>query len=370
MSFFKKIFGAVNNTNTRRLYGTVEDWQAANKAELKNFENNITEGVENGNVPATMLGRFLVVNGEADKGEAVLSQAIADNVENASKDYSDAMALYYIQNGKYNRSAKNDKWFEKWIRASEECVKEGEENAESRMADIYTTCYSIKDPEFENIVGRIIELYEVAVAKHQSMGALNYGRFIKGTLSCDEYKQMNTPSYRPLNDAEPYFIQAMQDEKGTQFENSAYNALISFYSELVSKNLFESLDEYFKGGELETLRNQSTQIYNKGIKHFRRKNPDALTDGFQESLDSYMAHLELVILADKLRENKDFKDIADNFVWQVSKKHFPNAVTTIPKDECLNTMISYFIENKQALTKDGDFSQAFYDFVDRRLAKV
>ncbi|MBA3925720.1 hypothetical protein [Listeria rustica] len=370
MTFFKKLFGGISNINAQKMYGTVDDWIHASPNEIKRYRENIMAGVQNKAVPPGMLGSFLMVLGEGEAGEKILSDAIADNLENADKDYSESLSYYYVHHENYNAALKQNKWFKKWIDSSEKCVQQGQKNAESRLADIYDTCYSIKDKEFENIVGRIIELYEVATAKHQSLAALNYGSFIKNELSSTDFKKRSPQNYRPLEDSEPYLIQAVQDEKGTDFEDSACNILISFYSELVSKNLFESLDEYFKGGELETLRNQSTQIYNKGTKHFRRKNPDALTDGFQESLDNYMAHLELVILADKLRENKDFKDIADNFVWQVSKKHFPNAVITIPKDECLNTMISYFTENKQALTKDGDFSQAFYDFVDRRLAKV
>ncbi|MBC2369348.1 hypothetical protein HBP99_11930 [Listeria booriae] len=368
MSFFKKILGGINYNSAKNLYGTVEDWEAASPSELKKYKENIAQAVEAKHITPGMLGRFLIVTGDAEEGERILNNAVQDGVENAEKDYSDTLAYYYVQKGKYNTAVKQDKWFNKWINASEKCVEQGQKNAESSLANIYTTCYGINDSEFENIVGRIVDLFEVATTKHQSMAALNYGRFIESTLSSDDYRRRNTPNYRSLQDAEIYFIQAVKDEKGTQFEESAHNSLVSFYSSLVNIRLHEILDSYFKQEEFSTTSKETVSIYQNGLKYLKQK--DEVSKAVKKSLDNYMAHFDFVILASILRKNKDFKEIADNYVWQVSKKHFPNAHVTIPKDECLTEMTTYFMGNEDELIKEHNFSQAFYDFIEKILAKA
>ncbi|MBC1502699.1 hypothetical protein HB825_13960 [Listeria booriae] len=92
MRFFKKILGIINHNNAKNLYGTVGDWEAASPSELKKYKENIAQAVEAKHITPGMLGRFLVVTGDAEEGERVLNNAIQDGVENAEKDYSETLS--------------------------------------------------------------------------------------------------------------------------------------------------------------------------------------------------------------------------------------------------------------------------------------
>ncbi|MBC1334631.1 hypothetical protein HB820_04925 [Listeria booriae] len=368
MGFLKKILGGTSYTNTQRLYGTVEDWEKASPSELKRYRENIAQAVGRKEVTPGMLGRFLIVQGEFEAGEKILSDAVQDGSANADKDYSEILSYYYSSQGKYNVAAKHDKWFEKWIDASEKCVEQGQNLAETRLADIYSVCYGINDPEFENKVGRIVELFEIAVAKHQSMAALNYGRFIENTLSSEEYKQKNGINYRPFDDAKSYFLQAIKDEKGTQFEASANEAIMWHYVECMKRILYSSLDVYFEKNDLTGMYSKINTYYQEAQKYL--KNGGVMKESIEESLNDYRTYFELVLLADELRMIPSFSEITDNFVWQIIKKHYPNAPVTIPKEECLMRMATYFVEHKKELTRNRNYSQAFYDFIEKRLTKI
>ncbi|MBC1233692.1 hypothetical protein [Listeria booriae] len=368
MRFFKKILGRINHNNAKNLYGTVEDWEASSPSELKKYKENIAQAVEAKHITPGMLGRFLVVTGDAEEGERVLNNAVQDGVENAEKDYSETLSYYYVSKGKYNTALKHDKWFEKWIDASEKCVEQGQNLAETRLADIYSACYGINDPEFENKLGRIVELFEIAGAKHQSMAALNYGRFIENTLSSEEYKQKNGINYRPFDDAKSYFLQAIKDEKGTQFEASANEAIMWHYVECMKRILYSSLDVYFEKNDLTGMYSKINTYYQEAQKYL--KNGGVMKESIEESLNDYRTYFELVLLADELRLIPSFSEITDNFVWQIIKKHYPDAPVTIPKEECLMRMATYFVEHKKELTRNRNYSQAFYDFIEKRLTKI
>ncbi|MBC1233691.1 hypothetical protein [Listeria booriae] len=368
MGIFKKLLTGITSSNVMGKYGTLEDWQKASPNELKKYKENIKLGVEQKTVPKIILGSFLMVEGkgEEEEGERILREAMDEGVENAERDYSAALAYYYMQKGKFNTALKKDKWFPKWIEASEKCVEQGYKNAESSLADIYSACYGINDPEFDNKVGRIVELFEVAAAKHQSMAALNYARFIKKTLSSDEYRQKNTPNYKPLEEAKPYFLQAIKDEKGTQFESSAYEAILWYYVDFMQREVYDALDGY--ASERKLTNKNMNKLYEEVVTYLKHCGDKKVI--IQKSVTSCVAQLELIILASELKAVPSLREVADNYVWQVSKKHFQKTTASIPKEECLAKMIAYFVEHKEELVKEHEFNQAFYDFIEKRIAKV
>lgn len=125
------------------------------------------------------------------------------------------------------------------------------------------------------------------------MGALNYARFIKKTLSSDEYRQKNTPNYKPLEEAKPYFLQAIKDEKGTQFESSAYEAILWYYVDFMQREVYDALDGY--ASERKLTNKNMNKLYKEVVTYLKYCGDKEVI--IQKSVTSCVAQLELIILA-------------------------------------------------------------------------
>ncbi|MDT0108921.1 hypothetical protein QJV45_00520 [Listeria booriae] len=365
MSILKNIFGGINKKNAIIKYGTVDDWKKASPSQLNEYRKNIEMGIDNGQLTSPMLGRFLIVVGDSEQGEEILYQAIQDDIEGANGDYVDTISYYYMKKGKYNSSAKNDKWFDRWIKAGEKCVENGEENAEVRLADIYKSCYNIADPEFDKIVSRITTLYQVAVKKHQRKGALNYGLFILDKIGTEEFKLINPKQYRNWEDAEPYLMQALKDEKSTKYREYAYESICWFYLEYIKRALDTSIQYYFEQKNLDGL--SSIILKNKKNVLDNIKYCGEMLPSIESSLNNYVIHFEFLLIADKLRKIDDYEIICDCYARQINKKLFTNISNQIDKEKCIDEITKFFLKNQEQFTTNGtDYSTAFYEFINRR----
>lgn len=347
------------------LYGTVDDWKKASPSKREEFKKNIESGLENGQVTSDMLGRFLVVTDDAERGEEILYQAIKNGVEGAEGEYVDTISYYYMKNGKYNSLAKQDKWFSKWISAAERSIDSGEENAEVRLADIYKTCYKITDPEFNNIVDCTIELYYTAARKHQRNGALNCGLFIQDRIGTDEFKAINPEKYQNWEEAGPFLMQSLKDEKHTKYKGYAHESVCWFYMEYIRGYLDGSIDYYFEEKELTNLVNIIMTNRAKILDNI--KDCGEMADSIESSLNSRMIHFEFLLLADKLRGVDEFQDISDSYVRQINKKKFPGITNKFMKEEAVDKMSEIFLGDKQQYFYNGkDYTKDFYNFIEQR----
>ncbi|MBC2369349.1 hypothetical protein HBP99_11935 [Listeria booriae] len=345
MGIFKKLLTGITSSNVMGKYGTLEDWQKASPNELKKYKENIKLGVEQKTVPKIILGSFLMVEGkgEEEEGERILREAMDEGVENAERDYSAALAYYYMQKGKFNTALKKDKWFPKWIEASEKCVEQGYKNAESILADIYIACYSLNDPEFEEIVIKIIKLLRIATAKHQSMACLSYGRFIQNKLSSNEYKQKNTSNYQNLESAKPYFLQAIKDEKGTQFESSAYEAMISYYNESIHRDIKKAIESYLSKDDISGISTKIDKTYEEALKYV--KSGDEKSKIATSILNNYVVLFDFLNLAILVKGKDDKNIVADNYIWQMDEKRFSDKAITIKNDIAMDILSQYYLDN-------------------------
>ncbi|MBC1490922.1 hypothetical protein HCI99_03705 [Listeria booriae] len=131
-----------------------------------------------------------------------------------------------------------------------------------------------------------------------------------------------------MEEAKPYFLQAVKDEKGTQFESSAYEAILWYYVDFMQREVYDALDGY--ASERKLTNKNMNKLYKEVVTYLKYCGDKEVI--IQKSVTSCVAQLELIILASELKAVPSLREVADNYVWQVSKKHFQNATASIPKD--------------------------------------
>ncbi|MBC1490920.1 hypothetical protein HCI99_03695 [Listeria booriae] len=369
MIFFRKIFGATNLTKTQNLYGTGEDWRKADKKQLAIYKENITNGIENGEVSILMLGRFLMGAGEPEEGERMLHQAVLDNVEGAESDYVDSVSYYYMMTDKYNRSAKQDPWYIKWVDAAKVCVENGENESEVRLADIYSTCYDINDPEFEDIAKETIRLYKIAASKHQSRAALNYAIFIMDKLATEAYKKIKNSQDVEWSSAEPYILQALTDEKNTSDRDYAYSTMARYYSTIIHKKVAQAIDCYIKEIELDGIAEDIKYNEKKVLSYMAPDIKDK--DYIYTTLNNYNIYFDFLSLSYFLKKQGEMEEICDNYVYQIDKKRGSNFSKSMSRDQAMDILSKYYLANESELSnKDIKFTKASYNFMEKRKASI
>lgn len=369
MSFFKKILGGTNYANAKKLYGTVEDWRKASPNELKRYRENIAQAVERKVVPPGMLGRFLVVQGDFEAGEKILSEAVRNGLEHAEQDYVDILSYYYMKVDKYNQSAKQDPWYIKWVDAAKVCVENGEKESEVRLADIYSTCYDINDPEFEDIAKETIRLYKIAASKHQSRAALNYAIFIMDKLATEAYKKIKNSQDVEWSSAEPYILQALTDEKNTSDRDYAYSTMARYYSTIIHKKVAQAIDCYIKEIELDGIAEDIKYNEKKVLSYMAPDIKDK--DYIYTTLNNYNIYFDFLSLSYFLKKQGEMEEICDNYVYQIDKKRGSNFSKSMSRDQAMDILSKYYLANESELSnKDIKFTKAFYDFMEKRKASI
>ncbi|MBC6314284.1 hypothetical protein [Listeria grandensis] len=365
MSFLKKIFGGVNTTSAKKLYGTVEEWRSADKKQLSLYKENISQAVKEGRISPLMLGRFLITINEVLEGESILYKATQDKVAGAESDYVDSMSYYFMVKDRYNQSAKQDKWFTRWIEMANRCVENGEEDAEVRLADIYKACYSIKDPEFNDLVPKITHLYEVAASKHQTKAALNYAVFIMDKIGSEEYGRLNPVQSVPWKVAEKYILQALLDEKNTQDRDYAYSTMAHYYTEFIRIDLENAIGFYFDGKEISEIAKNIEKNKKEIIKHQSKEiTPKSF---IQSSLNNYSIHFDFLCLSSALKAENRMISIADDYVYQINRKRFADIQVSMKKEEAMDALSEYYLTNERELNNKGiKFTTATYEFMKKR----
>ncbi|MDT0108922.1 hypothetical protein QJV45_00525 [Listeria booriae] len=369
MGFFKKILGGTSYTNTQRLYGTVEDWEKASPSELKRYRENIAQAVERKEVTPGMLGRFLVVQGDFEAGEKILSEAVRNGLEHAEQDYVDILSYYYMKVDKYNQSAKQDPWYIKWVDAAKVCVENGEKESEVRLADIYSTCYDINDPEFEDIAKETIRLYKIAASKHQSRAALNYAIFIMDKLATEAYKKIKNSQDVEWSSAEPYILQALTDEKNTSDRDYAYSTMARYYSTIIHKKVAQAIECYIKEIELDGIAEDIKYNEKKVLSYMAPDIKDK--DYIYTTLNNYNIYFDFLSLSYFLKKQGEMEEICDNYVYQIDKKRGSNFSKSMSRDQAMDILSKYYLANESELSnKDIKFTKASYDFMEKRRASI